>query len=489
MATFDPSVIQDVATNINPDPAGAQAKALNLSDLYDQNTLSKIKVNETKRNQEDMTYARQILAGKDLSKLDEQNKAVAEITKRNPQLGMELARSFSQAQSDKNKLSDQQLQLYQAKNDIIGADLLQLKAKHDEIQRANPKATEQQIHDAMQQDVLQWVGRMQQAKLPDGSPLLNEQDRETIKQGLQNGYSTQWVESMVARSAQAKQAIQLQLAERKQNLGEQKEAFDEQDKTVKERQGDRRLDISEATQRLREKKADEARANFGGKNGELMAALAERGISLPAGFRSKDQQVAMLNALWARNDGLDADAIADKVRTGAIDLAAVKKETQVAAAQVGKVSLATNELVTFGDQVLEASKDLPRGSTLTLNGIMQAADNQLSDPRLLRLKVKLQALNNAYDQLAARGGTDADKRAHVHALFDSRLSDEAIQELVRSVKEEAQGAEKAAERTMRVPGSKTLPDESGAAPLPAPGAAPAAAAGAPKVISWADLPP
>jgi hypothetical protein len=113
---------------------------------------------------------------------------------------------------------------------------------------------------------------------------------------------------------------------------------------------------------------------------------------------------------------------------------------------------------------LEASKGLPRGTSLTLNGLLQASEAQLSDPKLLRLKTKLQAVNSAYDQLAARGGTDKDKRAHIRELFNEKLSDKAIQELVRSVKEEAAGAREAADRTIGEVSGTAIPGASPASP-------------------------
>jgi hypothetical protein len=92
---------------------------------------------------------------------------------------------------------------------------------------------------------------------------------------------------------------------------------------------------------------------------------------------------------------------------------------------------------------------------------MQMKKTQGMDPKLLRLKVKLTALNNAYDQLAARGGTDADKRAHIHQMFDARLSDEAVNTLVRSVKEEATGARAAADRSIGEVSGTAIPGAGG----------------------------
>jgi hypothetical protein len=220
MATLDTQTISDIG-GMGPDPIGAQAKALTLADLYDTNTLNKMKVSEAKQSQSDMTYAKQILADKDLSKLEDQNAAVAEITKRSPQLGMQLARDFSAQRGDKYAEQEQQLKLYAAKNDVIGSAVYSLKEKHDAViadfQKKNPQATPQQLeqatHDAMKDDVISTLTQLAQAKLPDGSPLLNDQDKATIKRDFGNGYNTAAVNALVMNSQKAKEAIALKLKE------------------------------------------------------------------------------------------------------------------------------------------------------------------------------------------------------------------------------------------------------------------------------------
>jgi hypothetical protein len=156
-----------------------------------------------------------------------------------------------------------------------------------------------------------------------------------------------------------------------------------------------------------------ARVSFSGQRSDLLAALASKGVSLPAGLRSQSQMAATIDGLLAKYPQNTPDEIADRIATGQIDFGAAKKETQISAGQAGKVAVAVNELSTFGDQVLEASKAVPRGSFIPLNKLMQMTDAQISDPALINYKVKMQSLNNAYDTLAARGGTDADKRAHI----------------------------------------------------------------------------
>jgi hypothetical protein len=228
--------------------------------------------------------------------------------------------------------------------------------------------------------------------------------------------------------------------------------------------------ITDADQRQRNgldaAMAKRAEGEFTDGESKLLAAMADKNVSLPAGLRSQKQIKSTLDGLMKEHPDLDANGIAEGLKSGKLKLAAETKAASTAGTQIGKVALASNELDSFGDQVIEASKGIPRGTSLTLNGIMQSSEKQLSDPKLLRLKVKLQALNNAYDQLAARGGTDAAKREHIHELFNSQLSDKAIQELVKSVKEEAAGAREAANRTIAETSNTSIPGAGPAAAAP-----------------------
>jgi hypothetical protein len=159
------------------------------------------------------------------------------------------------------------------------------------------------------------------------------------------------------------------------------------------------------------------------------------------------------------------DDIAEKIATGQINIGAERKETTTAAGQAGKVAVAVEELGTFGDQVLAASGAIPRGQFIPINKLIQMTDAQLSDPALINLKVKMQSLNNAYDQLAARGGTDAEKRAHIAQLFNTAASPEGVAALVSAIKDEAKAAQEAARKA-----TQRRPHETSQAPGPGTGA-------------------
>lgn len=201
-------------------------------------------------------------------------------------------------------------------------------------------------------------------------------------------------------------------------------------------------------------KPDETKGGFEGKNGELLAALAEKGVSLPAGFRSKTQQLGLLNSLRERNPSLSPDEIADKVKNGQIDLANVKKAGQVAAGIAGKVAYAENELEQTIPLVREASAKLPRGQFIPFNKLKQMSQDKFSNPDLAEFRMYMTSLSNAYDMLAARGGTDVEKRAEGRRNFETAQSPEALEAVLRAVQKEAQASGRAAQAAMKPPGSK-----------------------------------
>lgn len=221
------------------------------------------------------------------------------------------------------------------------------------------------------------------------------------------------------------------------------------------------LDISRGHLDIDREKLKLQQANQGAftpEMGELAAALAERGVSLPSGFRAKQQQATLYSGLLSRHPGMSVDDLADLVKSGKISLAGDMKEQTTAGGIVGKVKYAENELTQSIPLALDSSSKVPRGSFIPFSRLMQMADTSISDPALVDLKIKTQSVLNAYDMLAARSGTDVGKREASHRLLESAQSPEAYQTALKAMAQEAQVAHKAGDLSMgRTP--------SGAAPI------------------------
>jgi hypothetical protein len=199
-----------------------------------------------------------------------------------------------------------------------------------------------------------------------------------------------------------------------------------------------------------------ARVSFTPEEADLMGALAERGVNLPAGMRSREQMKATFGALLSRNPNLTAMDIAEKVATGQINLNSERKSTQTAAAIEGRIAVAQNEIKQFVPIARAASHALPRGEFVPWNKLSQYKDEQLSSPQLAEFKAYMTTLSNAYDMLAARGGTDQAKREHNRQLFDTAQSPEALEAVFKALETEAAAAEVAAHTaTQRRPPAAT----------------------------------
>lgn len=439
---LDTSVISQIGADAVPDVSGAQAKALTLADLYDTNTLNKLKVREASEAQGDMTYAKQILADKDLSKLEDQNAAVSKITQRSPKLGMELARGFSQARQDQSREAMDQLDYFKAKNDIIGADLLGLKAKHDEIQAKNPKATDQQIHDAMQKDVLEWVQRVSTQTLPNGQPLLQPQDKKLIMEGLGQGYSTQWVNQMVQRSAEGRAQIAQKLKERDEDRKEKATTAAITAGTRRGDQADRRISDAEQNAAIKQKMQEGGR--FSEEDAQALAEQYLAGdksvmVGLGRGAQGPQNIIAVRHAIAreAKAQGLKPADIAARLAeyTGYVS------EQRSLGTQQANVEMASSEAQQMIANARQASDAVPRDKFLPWNKLSQMSDKQLNDPALASLKAATTAVINTWARAINPKGvaTVADKD-HGYELLNAAQSQEAFNAVLDRFQQETEAS-------------------------------------------------
>lgn len=194
-------------------------------------------------------------------------------------------------------------------------------------------------------------------------------------------------------------------------------------------------------------RAPSQQASFATGDSELLASLAQRGVSLPQGLRSKEQMAATLKGLREKNAGLTPDEIAEKVAAGQIGFGAEKKETSTAAGIAGKTSVGENELIDFIPKALDASARVPRGSFVPFNKLVQLGEKNISDPDLKELYGRTQAILNAYDIVAARGGTDMEKRRHNREMLETADSAATYARAAAVIEDEARIAKKAARKS------------------------------------------
>lgn len=435
---FDPTILSQIPDGA-PNPIRQKETAFKLADLIDQQQLSRLKLNTAKAGQIDAAKAKDILKGADYSTPEGVTKTAEKLSRAGlPDQAMDFMKIMQGLQQGKGELQKQQYEMMAARNDIVGGAASALVGEFDSLSARVGSTQAAMMMQPKYQAAIQQLGGM---KLPDGTPALGPEQLQQIQSNPQ--FNPDFLRTVAQRSKEGAAALKAQLEFHKEQTAEAKETETERHNRAMEDLGQQRVDKSGA--------------NFTPEMGALMAALAEKGVSLPTGFRSKEQQATLYKGLLDRNPGKSPDEIADAVKSGKLKLSAETKGAQTAGTQIGRVALAANELKTFGDQTLSASDAIPRGKFVPWNRLKQMADTKLSDPSLLRFKAKMQALENAYNQLAARSGTDVEKRAHIHELFNTANSPEAVKELVRALKEESVGAKEAADRTIAETSESSIP--------------------------------
>lgn len=458
MADFDPSTIGAIGDTL-PDIVGAKARGAEISEALDRSQLSRLELGQKKQALGEDRQVAEILKGSKYSTPQEAEETAAKINRISPSAAMKFLKTTQDYQSGKVSAETERLELASKQQEVIVGAIDPIVAQARQMK--NSGASDLEINAYIAKSTGSAIEQLKNTKGPDGQPLVPPSVYEPIKDAK---LDLPTLEGWEQKSKAGHAAIQARLEQQKADTGAKAQS-------TREKAEDERERHDRETEWLARHKLD--KSQFDESDQDLLGAMADKNVSLPAGLRSQAQIQATLRGLHERHPDMTADQIADGLASGKIKLAAEVRAGQTAGTQIGKVGLAANELDTFGDQVLSASRNLPRGNEgLTIRGLLQSGQKQFSDPKLLVLKAKLQALNNAYDQLASRGGTDQDKRAHVHELFDARLSDEGIQALVKAVKEEAAGAREAANRTIHETADTALPgtEQSPRSAAPAAGA-------------------
>lgn len=473
---FDPSVIASIGEN-TPDPVGATQKALGIKDMLDREQMNQLQLGTAKREAKESAQVQDILKRSDYSTPEGLDKTASEVNRISPKAAMDLKKWGQQYQSGQIQAQVDQLSLLDKRQELIVGAIDPIVSQARAMK--NQGASDLEVKAFITQQMPQALQGLRSMQMPDGKPALPD-DQLKMVTSVQDGYTLATLEGWESRSKAGQAAIRQRLEQLKADTASKAQLTKDRAETEKERH-DRE---TEAHAQRQEAIAANKSKGFDDRESELLAALADRNVSLPAGLRSQQQIKSTIDGLFAKHPDQTADQIADGIKSGKLKLTAESKGAQVAGTQIGKVALSTNEIDTFGDQTLDASRALPRGKVVPWNSFKQMLESKTSDKDLLRFRAKMTALNNAYEQLAARSGIDKDKRDHIHALFDTANSPEAVETLVQALKEEAQGAKIAADRTIAetsgtaIPGAAVQPPSPGAGPPqgqspPAPGGGPA----------------
>jgi len=474
---IDASIISRIPS-MGPDIVGAKTEAYKLADVMDQQQLSRMRLQGAQQEQQTLGQARNLASKYDLGTTEGQQQYAAALTKLDPKLGMEALKEFTAQQSGQAKLSDEQIGLYQKKHEILTGALMPMQQAIDDAHRRG--MTPAQIEASLMPAFSQTLKTLQDQKLPNGENILNKDDISMVSGWLQPGEGNllRGITGAIANSQQAQKFF----SEREQKRAEL--AKTEAQTKYYEHQAGRPYTAPKAAGAG----GGAAAAATDERRGNLLAAMSEAQVPIPMGMRNPKTLNNYLDGILRLHPGLTAQQIAQGARIGYITGLGEKKAVETAGNVWGRVAIAEQEVLQTIPLAEEASQRVPRGKFVPWTKIKQMGEKAFSDPNLKEFAGYMTALNNAYNMLSARGGMDAETRAHNRELFDTADSPEALQAAFRALSNEAQAAGRAARNA--IAGFTAPPGSSGETGTPpprgtaAPGGAPPAAAG-----TGASLPP
>ena len=415
MASFDPSVISQIPT-LAGNPMQSVQQAYQLKDLANQEQLDTLKLNQAKQGVSDAAKAKKILSGYDLSDPTQLMKASEALNKAGQaDRAMDLLKESQSQTKAKYEISEAHIKILQATSDFIGPNAIAIK----QTLAKNPAMARAQYADLMGQILPQLPPELA-ASIPAQPP----------KDDAQFG---QLLDKAISGSAQARQALTLHLGERKQDTAEKREeAYERFGQANVEDKAARRAALQEGT-------IPDDDAQFMAK--QYLAGDKSILQNLGRGAQGSKNILKLRQAITAeaKEQGLSPEQVAGRLAEYNATVAEERKIGNIA----GGVEFASSELNKFIPLALKSSAAVPRGKFVPFNKLLQAGESSISDPDLKRLYVNTQGVLNAYDVLAARGGSDTAKREHNRQMLMTADSQESYKAALDAMKAELDVAKEA----------------------------------------------
>lgn len=400
MSSFDPSVISDIGSS-GPDISGSIAKGFQLKDLINDEQMGQLKLSSAKQSAADESTAKGILKTSDIRT----EKGIAEASEKltragQPDKAMELRKYGQQAASGELDNQIKQLEVAEKSQGAIVGIIDPIVSKADEMRRSG--SSDAMIQAFIQAQTPLAMQQIQQANLP---PQAMKQIMGQLGQGP---LSYDKLKSFETSSKSGLDRIKSRQEELKFGLAEKAQATKDASESEKERH-------DRTTEATAETRAKASAAGFTPEVGNLLGALTERGVSLPAGMRSKAQQVATLEGLMARNPGKSPNEIADMVKSGQISMGVSKTEGSVLGRREAAI-LPVEKSITkpggFLDQAQKAVDEVDFPKLKAAGGFESWSKDQLSDPKLTAYKAAVAELRAEYSIVLSKGGQVTDAARH-----------------------------------------------------------------------------
>ena len=403
MASFDPSALQDIQ---GPDIAGSIAKGFQLKDLVDTTQLNTLKLNNEKQDLQRKEKMRSLLSTGDVSTDVGVAKKAEEMTKAG--LGPEAMDFVQHAQKVRSGELDNELKrvdLHVASQDVIAGTVDKIwqqatAMKNEKTPDGRPKYTDASVNAWIQGQIPMAINSVQS---DSGLP---EDVKKTALQGIMQSTSKQQgpiTYDALTEMERGSKRGQAQLASHRADLVAQTG----QKREEEHERHDEKMEGLAAT--------NPNRTPMAPQSGDLLAALTEKGVTLPQGLRSRQVLQQTLQGLIARNPGKSVDEIADQVKSGALTMGTEKTEASVLGRREAAILPVEKSITKPGGFLEQAEKavDSVDFSKLKAAGSFEKwTKDQESDPDLSRYKAAVAELRAEYSIVLSKGGQVTDAARH-----------------------------------------------------------------------------
>jgi len=415
----DASVLQNIS-NIVPDIAGAQAKAYKLKEMADTSQMNTMQLKDMKNTLGQKEVIGEVAKGLPINPTKEEQFAAVEKVRLDPrggyEGGMKLYKQFQEQDAKdlerrKNeaaladhisKASGQELENYQTRVDVIDGNLKPVYDKFEALLKGGSSVAAASAE--VQADYQSAFFTAAVKKDEGGNLIFGDKASKEQFEKLGPTFNPDKVGMVLQSNAKMREAL---------------------NKQTKEGLEERRVAALEKGVTMRQESATSK--TFTEEEGNLMAALAGRGVNLPAGFKSQAQQKALYEGLFRKNPGMTVDEIADGIKSGLISMVAEKSEARSVGTRQASVDIPLAALTDKGgifDQLDTAAQKINLGDARTVSQLRLAwAGKAVANPDILVYKNLIQDARSEMAQALQKGGAPTEgSNARAKEMFPDTMS-------------------------------------------------------------------
>ena len=181
---INPSDISNIGLS-GGNPVEAMAQGYKLADLVDQRAINKMKITGAQQDMQDMQTLKSLSSKFDVSTPEGQAQFAAEAIKVNPEMGLKIQKQFTESQTSQNELTKSQYDIFGKKLEIEAQSVAPLWQQASQMQAQG--RSQQEIDAALLPAVSQTLKTLSQQTLPNGKPVLSQEEIAAFSAKLQQG--------------------------------------------------------------------------------------------------------------------------------------------------------------------------------------------------------------------------------------------------------------------------------------------------------------